>query len=357
MSSIFGKTIKISIFGQSHGAGIGVVIDGLPAGEVIDMEELRRFLSRRAPGKNAFSTARKEADLPKFISGLIDNTTCGAPLCAIIENQDTRSADYEKLRILPRPGHADYPAFIRYNGYADPRGGGHFSGRLTAPLCIAGGICLQILKRRGIFVGAHIDTIHGIRDAAYPPVSITKDLLLCTEDKDFPVLDDAIGLAMQKEIASAAKSGDSVGGSIACCAIGLPAGIGDPMFDGVENRLSSVLFGIPAIKGIEFGAGFSVETRYGSENNDAYYVTNGNIQTKTNHSGGILGGITTGMPLLLRVAVKPTPSIAKPQQTVNLLSMQEETLSITGRHDPCIVPRAVPCVQAAVATVLLDMIL
>lgn len=356
MASMIGEHIKISIFGQSHGEAIGVVIDGLPAGEAIDREALAAFLARRAPGKSPLATGRREADAAKILSGLDGDTTCGAPLCAVIENRNARSGDYEALRDTPRPGHADYTAHLRYGGHNDARGGGHFSGRLTAPLCIAGGIALQILARRGITVGAHILSIADVKDTPFPDIELTPDMLLTPGKKEFPVRDDAAGAAMKACIAAAADAGDSVGGIIECAVLGMPAGIGDPMFGGVENRLSAMVFGIPAVKGVEFGAGFAASAMRGSEHNDAFVLRAGEIRTETNRHGGILGGITSGMPILFRCALKPTPSIFKAQKTVSLSAMRETMLVIEGRHDPCIVPRAVPCVEAAAAIVMLDMI-
>lgn len=356
MASEFGKTLRISVFGQSHGKAIGVCIDGLPAGEPIDAEALQQLMDRRAPGRNAQSTARREADRPIFLSGLEDGRTCGAPLTAIIENGDQHSTDYDSLRDTPRPGHADYTAHVKWNGQADLRGGGHFSGRLTAPLCIAGGMAKQILARRGIYVGAHLTSV-GEEEAPRFPLHPAPALLESIAGKDFPVLNDAAGERMKAVIAKARAEGDSVGGTIECAAIGLPAGLGDPMFDGMENRLAAALFGIPAIKGVEFGAGFAAARLRGSQNNDPFTVEDGRIVTASNHAGGILGGITNGMPLTLRVAVKPTPSIARAQQTVSLSRMEAAELTIHGRHDPCIAHRAVPVVEAVTATVLLDVLL
>ncbi len=360
MASTFGQTIKITVFGQSHSDAIGVTIEGLPAGEVIDLGELQAFMARRAPGQGAYSTPRKEADIPEFLSGVLEQDgnliTCGAPLCAIIRNTNTRSADYASLKDTPRPGHADYTAQVRYHGYQDVRGGGHFSGRLTAPLCIAGGICKQILARKGITVGAHIYSIGEVKDTPYSPLLDSPDLLLATSG-GFPTLSAQAGEAMRALIEKCRMDGDSIGGIIECAAIGLPAGIGSPMFDGVENRLAYALFGIPAVKGVEFGDGFGVATLRGSENNDPYTMDDGQVKTRTNHAGGILGGITNGMPLLLRVAVKPTPSIFREQKTVSLSQGTNTTLTIQGRHDPCILPRAVPVVEAVTAAVLLDMLL
>ena len=356
MSSEFGKLIKISVFGQSHGRAIGVVIDGLPAGEPVNLEELQIFLDRRKPGKSPLSTARKEADAPVFLSGLENGVTCGSPLCAVIENGDQHSSDYAGLTDTPRPGHADYTAGVKWGGHADMRGGGHFSGRLTAPLCIAGGIAKQILARRGVFVGAHLASVGAEEDTPFP-LRPTRELFDAIAAKPFPVLDDAAGARMQAVILAAKNDLDSVGGVIECAAVGMPAGLGDPMFGGVENRLAAALFGIPAVKGVEFGDGFAAARARGSENNDPFAVAEGQVVTETNHAGGILGGITDGMPIVLRAAVKPTPSIAQPQRTVSLSAGENAELVIHGRHDPCIAHRAVPVVEAVTAAVLLDLLL
>ena len=289
MSSEFGSLLKISVFGQSHGRAIGVVVDGLPAGEAIDLEELNAFLARRKPGKSPLSTARREADAPVFLSGLENGVTCGAPLCAVIENGDQHSSDYDALRDKPRPGHADYTAFVKWGGQADMRGGGHFSGRLTAPLCIAGGIAKQILSRRGVYVGAHLQSVGTVADALFP-LRPTKELFDAVAAKPFPVLDDQAGERMQALILETRKNLDSVGGVVECAATGLPAGLGEPMFGGVENRLAAALFGIPAVKGVEFGDGFAAARSRGSENNDPFVMEDGRVQTETNHAGGILGG-------------------------------------------------------------------
>ena len=358
MSSSIGHQVKVTLFGQSHSEGIGVVIDGLPAGEAIDLAQVRAFMERRAPGRNAHSTTRREGDVPRILSGLVDGKTCGAPLCCVIENTDTRSQDYERMRNLPRPGHADYTAYVKYNGHNDIRGGGHFSARLTAPLCFAGAVCLQILARRGITVGAHIASIYNISDTPFDPVAITPEQLAEVTSKPFPVVDDTAGERMRKAIEQAKLQQNSLGGVVECAAVGLPIGLGEPIFDGLESRLAMAAFGIPAVKGVEFGAGFGAATLTGAENNDPFYqAEDGSVKTRTNHHGGALGGISSGMPLLMRVAFKPTPSIGREQQTVNLAEGGEDTLTIHGRHDPCVVPRAVPCVEAAVAITLLDLLL
>lgn len=350
MSSIWiGKRIRLSIFGQSHAEAIGMTLDGLPAGMAVDPDLLQRFLDRRAPGRSEWSTARREEDIPEFLCGLKDGLTCGAPLTAIIRNTNVRKKDYADLQTLPRPGHADFTAQLRYRGFQDASGGGHFSGRLTAPLCIAGGVLLQELERRGISVAARVVQIGSVRDesAFDGPVS----------EKVFPVSDDRAAEKMTEAIRTAKSEGDSVGGVIECMITGFPGGVGDPFFDGLESRLSQMLFSIPAVKGVEFGAGFASASLRGSENNDPFCVSpEGQIATVTNHAGGILGGITNGMPIVFRLAVKPTPSIAMEQQSVNLETMKTQTLQIRGRHDPCIVPRAVPVAEAAAAIVLFDLL-
>ena len=356
MSSEFGKSITVSVFGQSHGEAVGVVINGLPSGEKIDFVSLQEFMERRRGGKNAFSTKRSEGDVPEFLSGIENGITCGMPLTAIIRNSDKRSTDYSEMLDKPRPSHADLNAYIKWNGNADMRGGGHFSGRLTAPLCIAGGIAKQILERKGIYVGAHIDEIYGICDEHFPEYP---DNTLFEEiaSKEFPVIDDNSGEKMKEAISDASKDLDSVGGIVECAVIGVPQGYGDPMFDGIENKLSSALFGIPALKGIEFGKGFDSARIRGSENNDPYGIKDKKIKPLTNNAGGIIGGITTGEVIKFRVAFKPTPSIAKEQKTVSISKMEETTLSIKGRHDPCIVPRALPVVEAVTAIVILDVLM
>ena len=355
MSSIYYGQLTVSLFGQSHAPGIGVTVDGLPAGEAIDLEELQAFLNRRAPGRGPWATTRKEEDRPEILSGLAGGYTCGAPLAALIRNTNTRSGDYDNLRDIPRPGHADYTAQVKYGGFQDVAGGGHFSGRLTAPLCIAGGICKQILARKGIYVGAHIAAVGGIPDQSYDPVNLDRKTLLAPGGRDFPVLDPDAGTRMQGAIAQAKEDLDSLGGLVECAVIGLPAGLGDPMLDGMENRIARLAFAIPAVKGVAFGAGFAVADRRGSQNNDPFYFDEtGQVRTRTNHAGGILGGITNGMPLVFQAAVKPTPSIGQPQESVSLSRGENTTLVIHGRHDPCIVPRAVPCLEAAAAIAVYD---
>lgn len=363
MSSIFGNNIKVSIFGQSHSAAIGCVIDTIPAGVRIDLAALYAFMERRAPGRNAYSTSRAEADLPEFISGVLPDKddpnvliTCGAPLCAIIRNRDARSSDYSEFADIPRPGHADYSAEIAFTSYQDVRGGGHFSGRLTAPLCIAGGIIKQMLEQRGIFIGAHVSSVGPIEDLRYHPVRVSRKDLLTVLENPFPTLDRTRGELMTSLIEEVKAEGDSIGGCVECAILGLPAGLGSPMCDGIENRLAKELFAIPAVKGVEFGRGFEAATLKGSENNDSF-VTNGqSIVTATNNCGGILGGISNGMPIIFRCAVKPTPTIMKEQESVSLSGMENTVLKARGRHDPCILSRVIPVFEAVAAIVAADLL-
>ena len=326
MNSRFGTNFRIAIFGESHAAAIGVEIEGVPAGTRIDIEELQRFLERRAPGRDALSTARREADAPEFLCGVKDGVATGAPIAAIIRNSDTRSGDYGNLANVPRPGHADFPAEVRFAGHQDKAGGGHFSGRLTAPLCVAGGIAIQMLARAGVSVSARAVRIGGE-----------------TEPE-----------RMKAAIEAAREDGDSVGGVVEAEVRGVPVGVGDPMFGGLENRIAQAVFGIPAVKGVEFGEGFAAAEMRGSENNDPYGVADGKVTPLTNHAGGILGGLSTGAPIVFRVAFKPTPSIAKEQDSVDMATGRPVKLVVKGRHDPCVVLRAVPCVEAAAAIAVCD---
>ncbi len=329
MGNSFGSSFKFTIFGQSHAPAIGITIEGLPAGFAPDMDKLHAFMQRRAPGQSRHTTARKEEDRPEFVSGIVEGKCCGAPVTALIYNKDTRSKDYSQLKDIPRPGHADYSAMVKYGASRDFAGGGQFSGRLTAPLCIAGGLCLQLLEDMGIKISARILSIGGEREEE----------------------------AMWKAIDNAIAEGDSVGGVIECVCENLPAGVGEPMFGGMENRIAQAVFAIPAIKGIEFGAGFAAADKRGSENNDPFIIENGAVKTAKNDHGGILGGITSGMPIVFRAAVKPTPSISKAQRSVDMSRGEETVLEIKGRHDPCIVPRALPCIEAAAAVAIYDAIL
>jgi len=353
LSSSFGSKIRIQIFGQSHSEQLGVVIDGLPANHELDIRAINAFLQRRRGGQSHFSTKRAEDDIPKIVSGIVDGKTCGAPLCAVFENTDISSADYEGFRFIPRPSHADYNAFVKYGGANDIRGGGHFSGRLTLPLCFAGAVCKQLLSKRQIYIGAHIARIADIHDTPYDPVNISARDITYT---GFPVNDAAAGEKMIGIMNDTAEAGDSIGGIIECAVVGLPQSIGEPMFDGLENRISAAVFAVPAIRGIEFGAGFAAAGMMGSEHNDEYCIEDGSIKHKTNHAGGVLGGLSTGMPLVFRVAIKPTPSIFKEQNSVNIKTMRDVKLQIKGRHDSCIVPRAVPCIEAAAAIAIIDLL-
>lgn len=339
--------MKYSIFGESHGPAIGVVLEGVPAGLELDLDAVRFDLARRAPGKSPLSTARKEADEPRILSGVFQGHTTGAPLCAVMENTDARSGDYEKTRDLARPGHADYPAHVRYGGFQDYRGGGHFSGRLTAPLVFAGGVAKQLLAQRGIFVGAHISTVYGVND---DPLEDWESLRACAE-KEFPVLNDEKGAEMQAAILEAKNEQDSVGGAIECAVFGLPAGLGGPDFgQNAEGIFAQHLFAVPAVKAVAFGAGTAFALMRGSEANDPLYVDeDGSVKAEQNCAGGINGGITNGMPLVFEATLRPTPSIARQQFTVDLAKGENAVLELAGRHDPCVVHRAAPVIEAAAA--------
>lgn len=357
MSSVIGDKIKLSIFGESHGEAIGCVIDGLPAGIKIDMNAVYKDMQRRAPGKDKTATPRLEKDIPHILSGVLDNVTTGAPLAMVIENTNTKSGDYSNLMTVPRPGHSDYPAYVKYGGNNDIRGGGHFSGRLTAPLVFAGSIAKQILSQMGVTIGAHIKQIGSVCDAVSDLNKTDKSLLDTLSSSTFSLIDETKEQAMRDEIEKARLSLDSVGGIIECFAVGLPVGLGGNMFDTVEGKLASILFGVPAVKGVEFGIGFGFADKRASEVNDQYEIKNGRVATLSNNNGGVLGGMTDGAPLSVSVAIKPTPSIAKKQKSVNLLTMENAELEIHGRHDPCIVVRAVPVIECAVALGLLDLMM
>lgn len=358
MSSMWGERIKLSIFGGSHTEGIGVVLDGLPAGEKIEREGILRQMARRAPGQDPTATRRREADEPRVLCGLLDGVTTGAPLCAVIENTNQHSKDYSDLKVHPRPGHADYTAWLKYGGHNDIRGGGHFSGRLTAPLVFAGAVARQILERRGVLAASHVVQIgESALGSSFDGVEADPALLARLSGEYFPVDDPAAREEMRGIIEKARLEGDSVGGTVECMIAGLPAGLGDPMFGGVENVIASLVFGIPAVKGVDFGAGFAAAYLKGSQNNDPfYYDKDGRIKTRTNHAGGILGGITTGMPIVFQAAFKPTPSIGKEQDTVDLETGTDAKLTVQGRHDPCIVPRAAPVVEAAACLAALELL-
>ena len=352
-----GNKLKVTVFGQSHAPAIGCVIDGLPSGFAPDMERVSAFMARRAPGRNAWSTNRKEGDVPEVLSGLVEGRTCGAPVSMLIRNSDQHSRDYAGLKRTPRPSHADYTALIKYGDDYDIRGGGQFSGRLTAPLCFAGALALQILEQRGVTIAAHIARIENVSDLSPDFAAVTREELTALLKKPFPVFSDDAGMRMRQAIEAARLDADSVGGVIRCFALGLPAGLGEPMFGGVENRLAAALFGIPAVRGVSFGTGFAAAGMRGSEHNDPFVMDGDRVSARTNHAGGVLGGITSGLPLVVNIAVKPTASIAKEQETVDLEKKESTRLVIHGRHDPCIVPRAVPVAEAVTALTVLDMLL
>lgn len=356
MSGTWGNNLKVSIFGESHGNAIGITIDGLPSGVELDLEKIDIEMKRRAPGRSALSTARKESDIPEILSGYFDGKTTGTPLCAMIRNSDTRSKDYGKTKDLMRPGHADYTGAVKYNGFNDYRGGGHFSGRITAPLVFAGAVCKQILESKGIYIGAHISSIKNVKDEAFNYTNISKEQLGNLMKVELPLNDCSKEEEMRKVILEAKENGDSVGGTIECAIIGVPAGFGDPFFDSVESTLSHLLFSVPAVKGVEFGLGFDMANLYGSEANDDFYYDGEEVKTKTNNNGGILGGITSGMPIVFKSAIKPTASIIKKQNTINIKDKKEDTLLIEGRHDPCIVQRAIPVIEAVCAIGIMDML-
>ena len=354
MSNLLGDKYRLMIFGQSHSPMIGGVIEGLPAGVEPDMDFIRAFMARRAPG-GSLSTARQETDAPEIVAGLNEwGRTCGSPLTFLIKNADPRSQDYAALRDVPRPGHADFTAAIKYGGENDIRGGGQFSGRLTAPLCFAGALAMQLLNARGVRVKARVHSIAGIPDGPMDPAHPDLDAIV---DGVLPCVDPGAAARMAGAIESARGEGDSVGGVIECFATGVPAGLGEAMFDGVENRLARALFGIPAVRGVAFGLGFEAAKLRGSQHNDPFRIEDGRIVTETNRHGGVLGGITSGMPIVVQAAFKPTPSIAREQASVSLSRREDVTLHIRGRHDPCVVPRAVPVVEAVVACVLYDMMI
>lgn len=366
MPSTFGNALKVTVFGQSHSQDVGCVVEGLPSGHVVDTEALGRFMARRAPGQGPWTTPRKEADQPRIVSGLNPKgATCGAPLAVVIENTNTRSRDYDNLMAVPRPGHADYTAWAKWHGNQDVPGGGHFSGRLTAPLCAAGGIALQILAGHGVRVGAHLLSVADVRDeplcaldnAPASRARLESQLDALADGRTFPTIDADAGKAMLAAIDDARRELDSVGGVVECVATGMPAGVGSPMFDGIENLIARAAFGVPAVKGVEFGRGFEAARLRGSEDNDPYRMVDGAVTPVTNNAGGALGGITTGAPVLFRMALKPTSSISRPQESVDLTSGSDATLEVHGRHDPCVATRAVPVAEAICALALLDALL
>lgn len=358
MGSTWGNQLKISVFGESHGKGIGVVIDGFPAGFEYNLDFIDQELSRRAPGQSLLTTGRREEDKPIILSGILESRTTGAPICMMVQNTDTQSKDYENLRTVPRPSHSDYTGQVRYCGSNDIRGGGHFSGRLTAPVVFAGALCKDFLKKvHNVEIGSHIYSIGNVCDKPFDLVSVDNELLSRLQRETLPLIDHDAEESMKEIVEKARMSLDSVGGVIECAVTGVAAGIGSPMFQNVESRMASILYGIPAVKGVEFGLGFTISEKHGSEVNDCYIREDGAVRTRTNNNGGILGGITTGMPIVARVAIKPTPSIGREQSTLNLETGNEEKLQIHGRHDPCIAMRAPVVVEAAVAIAMMDMYL
>lgn len=356
LSGTWGNNLELSIFGESHGAAIGIVINGIKAGFEINMDKIEQDMERRAPGRNKMSTARKEGDKPKILSGLFEGKTTGAPITMIIENSDTRSKDYSKTKDLMRPGHADYSGFIKYEGFNDYRGGGHFSGRITAPLVFAGALAKQILEEQGIKIGAHIASVGKVKDLSFDKVNLSSEDLEALLKKELPLIDnDKIGL-VKEEIEKTRLDNNSIGGTIECGVVGLKAGIGEPFFDSLESKIASLAFSVPAVKGIEFGRGFEFTEILGSEANDQYHIENNEVKTLTNNNGGIIGGISNGMPLTFKVAIKPTPSISRKQKTVDIKTMEEKEIEIVGRHDPCIVQRAVVVIEAIAAIGILELI-
>lgn len=355
MSFNYGEKFNITVFGQSHSDGLGVVIDGIPAGVDVDTEKISSFLLRRAPGRSLISTPRKETDSFEIISGIVNGKTCGAPLCAVFKNEDARSGDYEQVKTCPRPGHADYPAFIKYDGFNDSRGGGFFSGRMTAPLCFAGAVAMQLLEEKGIYTGAHVRSIGDVHDLTYYDVEPEKAVFDKLKEKELPVLSD-VEDRIYEAVLHAAESRNSLGGVIECAVTGIPCGTGEPLFSSIESEISRVVFSVPGVKGIEFGNGFGSASLLGSENNDSFRVESGCVVTESNRHGGILGGLATGMPVLFSVCIKPTPTVGVPQKTVNVSTVTDSEICFSGRHDPCIVPRAVPCIEAAAALAVINLV-
>lgn len=357
MSNTFGQKLKVTIFGESHGVAIGCVIGGLPVGISIDWDAVRQDMARRAPGSSALATPRKEKDAFEILSGYFNDHTTGTPLAMEIRNGNQHSKDYDILKDNMRPGHADYTGHVKYGGFNDYRGGGHFSGRITAPLTFAGSIARQVLSAKGIHIGAHVTRIAGIEDRRFDPLGESEETFASLRKEKLPVLTKDVGEKMEEAILDAKAEGDSVGGIVECMVTGLPAGLGDPFFDSLESELSHMMFSIPAVKGIEFGDGFGLAAMKGSAANDCMHWANGKVETTTNHNGGILGGISSGSPVIFRLAIKPTASIAKSQPTVNLAEKKGTLLTIGGRHDPCIIPRAIPVIETAAALVILDEVL
>ena len=354
MSNTYGQQLKVTIFGESHGVGIGCIIDGLPAGISIDWDKVREEMARRAPGNSNLATPRKEKDAFTILSGYFNDHTTGTPLAMEIRNTSQHSSDYDILQDHMRPGHADYTGHVKYGGFNDYRGGGHFSGRITAPLTFAGAIARQVLEQKGIHIGSHVVRLHGIEDRPFHPMGESVETFEKLRKQKLPVLTETVGQQMEEAVLAAKNEQDSVGGIVECMVTGLPIGLGDPFFDSLESELAHMMFSVPAVKGIEFGDGFDLADRKGSEANDPMAYENGQPVVTTNHNGGILGGISNGAPVIFKLAIKPTPSIGKEQHTVNLSTKENTLLSVKGRHDPCIVPRAIPVIENAAALVVLD---
>lgn len=358
MSGIWGRSLKLSIFGESHGSAIGITIDGLPSGLELDIDYINTEMARRAPGRSELSTPRNEKDAFEILSGYFNGKTTGTPLCTIIRNKDTRSRDYSQTKDKMRPGHGDFTGHIKYRGHEDYRGGGHFSGRLTAPIVFAGAIAKQILKEKNIFVGSHIKSVGNIEDNYFNPIDIKREKLNILRDNYFPVLDEKKGEEMKRQILKYKGNHDSIGGVIEAAIINMPTGVGSPFFHSIESQISSLLFSVPAVKGVEFGSGFEISKMNGANANDEYFMNEDKkIKTYTNNNGGILGGISNGMPIIFRVAFKPTPSISQKQRTVDIVKNENIELEINGRHDPCIVPRAIPVVESVAAIAILDLMI
>lgn len=354
MSCVFGNRLKITIFGQSRSQATGVVIDGLPAGMKIDFDKLSSFTSRRRAGRYEPSTTRREPDEAKILCGIFNGRTCGTPLCAVIENRDAESENDEKTRFVPRPSHADYASYMKRGGFNDYRGGGNSSGRLTAPLCFAGAVCAQFLEIKGIYIGAHLAGVGKIYDDRFDPTRVCKEDFEAVRKRDYPVINEKKGALMKSFVVEAAAKSDSAGGLVECAAIGVKAGTGEPIFDGLKSKISAAVFSVPSINGVEFGSGFSASELLGSENNDPFVFENGEVKTLTNNCGGVLGGMSSGAPIIFRCSIKPAPSVGIPQKSVNLKTGKPETLLLKGRYDPCVAPRAVVCIEAATAIALAD---
>ncbi|OPJ59346.1 chorismate synthase [Clostridium oryzae] len=354
MSGVWGKQIEYSIFGESHGEALGIVISGLPVGIKLDLDFIRKEMKRRAPGSSDLVTPRKEEDAFEILSGYFEEHTTGAPLCAIIRNKNTRSSDYNNLRYAMRPGHADYSGRVKYKGFNDFRGSGHFSGRITAPLVFAGAIAKQILASKGIKIVSHVLSIHNIKDTAFDLANFEESLVKKLSSLAFPVIDESIAEDMKQAIRTAKDNKNSVGGVVECAILNMPAGIGDPFFDSIESTLAHLLFSVPAVKGVEFGKGFEISSLTGIEANDPYAIVDGEIRTTSNNNGGIIGGISNGMPIVFKCAIKPTASIGLEQDTIDIVNMKNTKLTVEGRHDPCIVPRVLPVIEAAAAIGILD---